>query len=197
MSRLYISEKTLSKFSESVSDQKYLQVLSRFKIDQSKPKQAGVKNSQSRPASKKPSLNHNTLSRDDEISIALLKMKKEFAENKNQYHYSAEKAKKLSKEIKAKKRNAALKKLSKQSALVKPRVIRIKKKQVVSKKSTKPLVHSLDYDNPAAEYESRQVEFGHGRAKSKEWNDEIARKFQKELKGRHKKKDWTDRFALK
>ena len=57
--------------------------------------------------------------------------------------------------------------------------------------------YMFDHSSPASEYESRQVEFGHGRAKSKEWNDEIARKFQKELKGHHRKKDWTDRFALK
>ena len=104
---------------------------------------------------------------------------------------------KLSEELKAKKIKASLNKLSKQSTPKKPKVIKLKKKRTINKKSTEPLVHSLDYDNPAAEYESRQVEFGHGRAKSKEWNDEVARKFQKELKGYHRKKDWTDRFALK
>lgn len=58
--------------------------------------------------------------------------------------------------------------------------------------------YMFDHSSPANEYESRQVEFGHGRAKSKEWNDEVAREFQKELKQNHKQKpDWTDRFALK
>ncbi len=57
--------------------------------------------------------------------------------------------------------------------------------------------YMFDYSSPANEYESRQVEFGHGRTKSKEWNDEIAKKFQKEIKSYHKKRDWTDRFALK
>lgn len=125
-------------------------------------------------------------------------MKKAFAENKNTYHYSAEKAKRLSEKLKAKKRKPSLKKLSKQSTPKKPKVIKLKKKHIASKKSTEPLVHSLDYNNPIAEYESRQVEFGHGRAKSKEWNDEVAREFQKELRQNHKQKpDWTDRFALK
>ena len=57
--------------------------------------------------------------------------------------------------------------------------------------------YMFDYSSPTNEYESRQVEFGHGRAKSKEWNDEVARKFQKEIKGTCRKRDWTDRFALK
>lgn len=124
-------------------------------------------------------------------------MKKAFAENKNTYHYSAEKAKRLSEELKAKKIKASLNRLSKQSTPKKTKVIKLKKNRTISKKSTEPLVHSLGYDNPAAEYESRQVEFGHGRAKSREWNDEIARKFQKELKSSRRKSDWTDRFALK
>ena len=66
------------------------------------------------------------------------------------------------------------------------------------KKTSVSSKYMFDYSSPANEYESRQVEFGHGRAKSKEWNDEIAKEFQKELtEARRHKPDWTDRFALK
>ena len=200
MSKLYISEKTLNKLSKSQINQKFLNVFNYFDVEYSKSKQSQIKTKQPRPIDKTPNLQQSPkkeLTQDEKIQLAIQEMKKAFAENKNTYHYSAEKAKRLSEELKAKKRKASLDKLSKQSTPKKPKVIKLKKKRIISKKSTAPLVHSLDYDNPAAEYESRQVEFGHGRAKSKEWNDEIARKFQKELKGYHRKKDWTDRFALK
>ena len=66
------------------------------------------------------------------------------------------------------------------------------------KKNSANSKYTFDHSSPAAEYESRQVEFGHGRAKSKEWNDKIAKDFQKELtEARRHKPDWTDRFALK
>ena len=193
MSKLYISEKTLNKLSDSKINQNYLKTFKRFDIEHSKPKQPQIKTKQSQSSNITPEL-----SQDEKIQIAIQEMRKAFAENKNSYHYSAKKAKKLSEELKAKKRKTSLERLSKQSAPKKTKVIKLKKKHTTTKKSTEPLVHSLDYDNPAAEYESRQVEFGHGRAKSKEWNDEVAREFQKELKQTHKQKpDWTDRFALK
>lgn len=200
MSKLYISEKTLNKLSESQINQKFLNVFNHFDVEHSKSKQHQIKTKQPRPIDKTPNLQQSTkkeLTQDEKIQLAIQEMKKAFAENKNTYHYSAEKAKRLSEELKAKKIKASLDKLSKQSTPKKPKVIKLKKKRTISKKSTEPLVHSLDYDNPVAEYESRQVEFGHGRAKSKEWNDEIARKFQKELKSYRRKRDWTDRFALK
>ena len=200
MSKLYISEKTLNKLSESQINQKFLNVFNHFDIEHSKSKQPQIKTKQPRPIDKTPNLEQSPkkeLTQDEKIQLAIQEMKKGFAENKNTYHYSAEKAKRLSEELKAKKRKASLDKLSKQSTPKKPTIIKLKKKRTISKKSTEPLVHSLDYDNPVAEYESRQVEFGHGRAKSKEWNDEIARKFQKELKSSRRKHDWTDRFALK
>lgn len=233
MSKLYISEKTLNKLSESKISQKFLNAFNQFDIEYSKPKQPQTKTKQSHPIGKTPNLNqqssHNNSkhnqnqinpisaqnepalrqalnpkqnpkkepSQDEKIQLAIQEMKKAFAKNKNTYHYSAEKAKRLFEELKAKKRKASLDKLSKQSTPKKPKVIKLKKKSTISKKSTEPLVHSLDYDNPVAEYESRQVEFGHGRTKSKEWNDEIARKFQKELKSSRRKHNWTDRFALK
>ncbi len=200
MSKLYISEKTLNKLSESQINQKFLNVFNHFDVKHSKSKQPQIKTKQPRPIDKTPNLQQSSkkeLSQDEKIQLAIQEMKKAFAENKNTYHYSAEKAKQLSEKLKAKKRKPSLKKLSKQSTPKKPKVIKLEKKHIASKKSTEPLVHSLDYNNPIAEYESRQVEFGHGRAKSKEWNDEIARKFQKELKSSRRKRDWTDRFALK
>lgn len=200
MSKLYISEKTLNKLSESQINQKFLNVFNHFDVEHSKSKQPQIKTKQPRPIDKTPNLQQSSkkeLSQDEKIQLAIQEMKKAFTGNKNTYHYSAEKAKRLSEELKAKKRKPSLKKPSKQSVPKKPKVIKLKKKRTISKKSTEPLVHSLDYDNPVAEYESRQVEFGHGRAKSKEWNDEIARKFQKELKSSRRKHDWTDRFALK
>ena len=200
MSKLYISEKTLNKLSKSQINQKFLNAFKNFDVEHSKSKQPQIKTKQPRPINKTPNLQQSPkkeLTQDEKIQLAIQEMKKAFAENKNTYHYSAEKAKRLSEELKAKKRKASLNKLSKQFTPKKPKVIKLKKKRTISKKSTEPLVHSLDYDNPVAEYESRQVEFGHGRAKSKEWNDEIARKFQKELKSSRRKSDWTDRFALK
>lgn len=231
MSKLYISEKTLNKLSESKISQKFLNAFNQFDIGYFKPKQPQTKTKQSRPIDKTPNLNqkssHNNSkhnqnqinpisaqnvlalrqalnpkqnpkkesSQDEKIQIAIQEMKKAFAENKNTYRYSAKKAKNLSKKLK---RKATLAKLSKLSTPKKPKVIKLKEKHAISKKSTEPLVHSLDYDNPAAEYESRQVEFGHGRAKSKEWNDEIARSLRGELRrARKQKPDWTDRFALK
>ena len=184
MSKLYISEKTLNKLSKSQINQKFLNAFNHFDVEHSKSKQPQIKTKQPRPIDKTPNLKQSSkkeLSQDEIIQLAIQEMKKGFAENKNTYHYSAEKAKRLSEELKAKKRKASLNKLSKQSTPKKPKVIKLKKKRTISQKPTEPLVHSLDYDNPVAEYESRQVEFGHGRAKSKEWNDEIARKFQKEL----------------
>ncbi|MBO7131881.1 hypothetical protein J6V85_01260 [Candidatus Saccharibacteria bacterium] len=201
MSKLYISEKTLNKLSKSKISQKYLNAFNHFDVEHSKSKQPQIKTKQPRPIDKTPNLQQSPkkeLTQDEKIQLAIQEMKKAFAENKNTYHYSAEKAKRLSEELKAKKIKASLDKLSKQSTPEKPKVIKLKKKRTISKKSTKPLVHSLDYDNPAAEYESRQVEFGHGRAKSKEWNDEIARSLKGELRrARKQKPDWTDRFALK
>ena len=200
MSKLYISEKTLNKLSKSQINQKFLNVFNHFDVEHSKSKQHQIKTKQPRPIDKTPNLQQSPkkeLTQDEKIQLAIQEMKRAFAENKNTYHYSAEKAKRLSEELKAKKIKASLDKLSKQSTPKKPKVIKLKKKRTISKKSTEPLVHSLEYNNPIAEYESRQVEFGHGRAKSKEWNDEIARKFQKELKSSIRKHDWTDRFALK
>ena len=200
MSKLYISEKTLNKLSKSQINQKFLNVFNHFDVEHSKSKQHQIKTKQPRPIDKTPNLQQSPkkeLTQDEKIQLAIQEMKRAFAENKNTYHYSAEKAKRLSEELKAKKIKASLDKLSKQSTPKKPKVIKLKKKRTISKKSTEPLVHSLEYNNPIAEYESRQVEFGHGRAKSKEWNDEIARKFQKELKSSTRKHDWTDRFALK
>ena len=200
MSKLYISEKTLNKLSKSQINQKFLNVFNHFDVEHSKSKQHQIKTKQPRPIDKTPNLQQSPkkeLTQDEKIQLAIQEMKRAFAENKNTYHYSAEKAKRLSEELKAKKIKASLDKLSKQSTPKKPKVIKLKKKRTISKKSTEPLVHSLEYNNPIAEYESRQVEFGHGRAKSKEWNDEIARKFQKELKSSRRKHDWTDRFALK
>ena len=200
MSKLYISEKTLNKLSKSQINQKFLNTFNHFDVEHSKSKQPQIKTKQPRSIDKTPNLQQSPkkeLTQDKKIQLAIQEMKKAFAKNKNTYHYSAEKAKRLSEELKAKKIKASLDKLSKQSTPKKPKVIKLKKKHIASKKSTKPLVHSLDYNNPAAEYESRQVEFGHGRTKSKEWNDEIARQFQKEIRTHHKKRDWTDRFALK
>lgn len=200
MSKLYISEKTLNKLSKSQINQKFLNTFNNFDVEHSKSKQLQIKAKQPRPIDKTPNLQQSPkkeLTQDEKIQLAIQEMKKAFAENKNTYHHSAEKAKRLSEELKAKKRKASLNKLSKQSTPKKPKVIKLKKKHIANKKSAEPLVHSLDYNNPIAEYESRQVEFGHGRAKSKEWNDEIARKFQKELKSSRRKHDWTDRFALK
>ena len=61
--------------------------------------------------------------------------------------------------------------------------------------------YMFDYSSPANEYESRQVEFGHGRTKSKEWNDETARGLKSELRTARKlqKSDPNtfDRFAMK
>ena len=57
---------------------------------------------------------------------------------------------------------------------------------------------SFDHNNPADEYEARNIEFGHGRKKSREWNDTTAKELQKELEQLRKEKpDWTDRFAMK
>lgn len=201
MSKLYISEKTLNKLSKSQINQKFLNTFNNFDVEHSKSKQPQIKTKQPRPIDKTPNLQQSPkkeLTQDEKIQLAIHEMKKAFAKNKNTYHYSAEKAKRLSEELKAKKRKASLNKLSKQSTPKNPKVIKLKKKRTISKKSTEPLVHSLDYDNPVAEYESRQVEFGHGRAKSKEWNDEIARSLRGELRrARKQKPDWTDRFALK
>ena len=201
MSKLYVSEKTLNKLSKSQINQKFLNAFNNFNVEHSKSKQPQIKTKQPRPIDKTPNLQQSPkkeLTQDEKIQLAIQEMKKAFAKNKNTYHYSAEKAKRLSEELKAKKRKVSLNKLSKQSTPKKPKVIKLKKKRTISKKSTEPLVHSLDYDNPVAEYESRQVEFGHGRAKSKEWNDEIARSLRGELRrARKQKPDWTDRFALK
>lgn len=67
-----------------------------------------------------------------------------------------------------------------------------------SKSTNGELRFIFDNNDLASEYETRSVEFGHGRKKSLEWNDEIAKSLQKELRKRQRKKpDWTDRFAIK
>ena len=42
--------------------------------------------------------------------------------------------------------------------------------------------HNNDYHNFAGEYRAREVEFGHGRAKSKEWNTDRARELKRGLR---------------
>lgn len=67
----------------------------------------------------------------------------------------------------------------------------------------RPLVWTEGHDNYnfAGEYRAREVEFGHGRAKSKEWNDEEARRLKGELRKlrriRKRNPDLFDRDAIK
>lgn len=67
-----------------------------------------------------------------------------------------------------------------------------------SKKPSSTAGFNFDSNDPVSEFKARNVEFGHGRKKSQEWNDAVAKNFQKELEQiRKEKPDWTDRFALK
>jgi len=125
MSKLYISEKTLNKLSKSQINQKFLNAFNNFDVERSKSKQPQIKTKQPRPIDKTPNLQQSPkkeLTQDEKIQLAIQEMKKAFTENKNTYHYSAEKAKRLSEELKAKKRKASLNKLSKQSTPKSPKL---------------------------------------------------------------------------
>ena len=70
-------------------------------------------------------------------------------------------------------------------------------------KKTKALISTKnsDYHNYAGEYEARNVEFGHGRTRNKEWNDSEALKWQKDIEKLRKQQkedpNTFDRFAMK
>ena len=205
MTKLYISEKTLDKLSDSKEFQNYTDLLKNFCVKHSKQPNA----TQQKPeTTKTPTVNQtlpdSELDQDTIIRSALQEMKEAIARNRNNYTYSPQKAKALPQKIKEKKRKQQIAKLhnshkpvTKLAKQLRPKVIKLKKSQRTSRSSSSPIARITYYNDLASEYEFRQVEFGHGRAKSKEWNDEIARKFQKEMQGYHRKRDWTDRFALK
>lgn len=113
MSKLYISEKTLNKLSKSQINQKLLNAFNNFDVEHSKSKQPQTKTKQPRPIDKTPNLQQSPkkeLTQDEKIQLAIQEMKKAFAENKNTYHYSAEKTKRLSEKLKAKKKKTSAQK---------------------------------------------------------------------------------------
>ena len=195
MSKIYISSETLDKLNNSNDSQKYSDLLKAFNVTSQKPE----KRQSSASKSKTVNIAHvdNKLNQDDKIKNALEIMMKSLAKTRHNYTYSPQKAKELSRMLKEKRRKYPVAKPIKQSKPPRIKVIKFKKTKKASKSQSRPIANTADYNDLAGEYKSRQVEFGHGRAKSKEWNDEIARQLQKELKNRRKKNDWTDRFALK
>ena len=198
MSKLYISEKTLNKLSKSQINQKFLNAFNHFDVEHSESKQPQIKTKQPHPIDKTPNLQQSSkkeLSQDEKIQLAIQEMKKAFAENKNTYHYSAEKAKRLSEELKAKKRKASLNKLSKQSTPQKPKVIKLKKNRTTTKKSTEPNINYLrEHHLLSGEYASKYDDPKRQYAIIKAKNASTIQSLRKKQKTKH---DWTDRFALK
>ena len=123
------------------------------------------------------------------------------AKTRHDYTYSPQKAKELSQMLKEKKRKYQILKLTKQSKPPRIKVIKLKKPKNPNRSNSSRIINTTDYNDLAGEYESRQLEFGHGRAKSKEWNDEIAKELRNELRAARKlqKRDPNtfDRFAMK
>ena len=90
LNKLYISEKTLNKLSESQINQKFLNVFNRFNVEHSKSKQPQIKTQQPRPINKTPNLQQSPkkeLTQDEKIQLAIQEMKKAFAKNKNRAAY--------------------------------------------------------------------------------------------------------------
>ena len=79
MSKLYISEKTLSKLFKSQINQKFLNAFNHFDVERSESKQPQIKTKQPRPIDKTPNLQQSPkkeLTQDEKIQLAIQEMKK-------------------------------------------------------------------------------------------------------------------------
>lgn len=203
MAKIYVSPETLKKLSEKGG---YNEILNHFDVNRPEPKRA-IKNNNKKPQIIKQRSNNTESEKELRRSLKLLKRK--LRKIRQHHHIDIQN---LNNPPKKKKKSTTRPLMGDITERRLPKDInqpvtfsyaprKSSSKPTSSKSSGKKTPVSskymFDYSSPVSEYESRQVEFGHGRAKSKEWNDEVARKFQKELKGYHRKKDWTDRFALK
>ena len=77
----------------------------------------------------------------------------------------------------------------------------VNKRKTVNTKNKRKNNCPIDYNNPISTYKSREIEYGHGRAKSKEWNDEEAKKLRLDIEKMSSIKrtdpNTLDRFAMK
>lgn len=199
MAKIYVSPETLKKLSELNGSQNRINSLKAFDINRPEPKQyhSKVKNktstneTTSNKKASKPKQSKPTQIR--RVTLNILKHPPKKSKKKK-----VARTKHLMGEITERRCSRSVGKPA--TFFYTPRRSSSKPmpNQNPGKKTPVSSKYMFDYSSPANEYESRQVEFGHGRTKSKEWNDEVAKKFQKEMKGtRRRKRDWTDRFALK
>lgn len=201
MSRIYISTETIQKCLKEGVNRQTLNLISSFKKDRiaTTPKNTATQHEQYHQNTKKPIKNASTINHETKSKNPITTLSKEAIEVMSLLNIKTPISKKEAKRLLRQIHKSRKKKKIPIGAITERRIS--KNHNIIQSsfraftfsipnntlkkysKKNKPLVDTRNSDtyNFVGEYNARNVEFGHGRRKSAEWNDDKAIELQKTL----------------